>query len=128
MDDIGRYIRLQGAIRASIDAVPEGQAPVAGMAMVNVYRRFRAEAKKVIPSDHAEEFDAMFPDDVAIQRANPRDDLLDSAARYTGARLLLATLAGWLDGFVQEAKMQIEADAYAQARVKEERGVGFHAT
>jgi len=27
--------------------------------------------------------------------------------------------------FVQEAKMQMEANAYAKARVKEERGVGY---
>jgi hypothetical protein len=34
-------------------------------------------------------------------------------------------MAGWLDGFVQEARMNLEAQACAQARVKEERGVGF---
>ena len=96
-----------------------------GMPMVNAFRRFRAEAKAVIPPDKVAEFDAMFPSDVDIERANPRDDLLDRAALYNTSRLLLSTLAGWLEGFVREANMQLEANAYAEARVKEERGVGF---
>jgi hypothetical protein len=37
----------------------------------------------------------------------------------------LASLAGWLDGYVTEARMSMEAEAYADARVKAERGVGF---
>jgi hypothetical protein len=125
MKDISRYLRLQGAIRAAIDAVPEGQAALAGHAMMNAYRRFRSEARANIPNEQFSEFDAMFPTEVIFERANPRDDLQDAAAEFNAARLPLSTMAGWLDGFVQEAKMQMEANAYAKARVKEERGVGY---
>ncbi len=109
--DIGRYLRLQGAIRAAIDAVPDGQAALAGHAMMNAYRRFRSEARTVIAPENFSEFDAMFPTGVIFERANPRDDLQDAAAEFNAARLQLSTTAGWLDGFVQEAKMQMEAEA-----------------
>lgn len=40
-----------------------------------------------------------------------------------------AALAGWLRGVIaaetQEVRMKVEAEAYAAARIKEERGVGF---
>ena len=37
-------------------------------------------------------------------------------------------LAGWLGGFVDEERMVEEAAAYAEARMKKERGTGFGAS
>src|SRR3954447_21854100 len=114
MKDISRYLRLQGAIRAAIDAVPEGQAALAGHAMMNAYRRFRSEARANIPNEQFSEFDAMFPTEVIFERANPRDDLQDAAAEFNAARLQLSTMAGWLDGFCSGSQ-----DADGSERLRE---------
>jgi hypothetical protein len=34
-------------------------------------------------------------------------------------------MAGWLQGFIEEARLNLEAEAYARERLKQERGVGF---
>jgi hypothetical protein len=39
--------------------------------------------------------------------------------------VLPGRIAGFLGGYVAEARMSTEAQAYAEARVKEERGIGF---
>ncbi len=41
--------------------------------------------------------------------------------KYLFARGLLEQMAGWLDGYVQQTRMHAEAEAYAKARVAEER-------
>jgi hypothetical protein len=45
------------------------------------------------------------------------------------ARTRLGAMAGWLNGFIEEAqfeaRLRAEADAYAKERVKAERGIGF---
>jgi hypothetical protein len=43
------------------------------------------------------------------------------------ARTLMLAMVGWFDGIIQEARAGAEIEAYAAARVKEERGVGFGA-
>jgi hypothetical protein len=53
------------------------------------------------------------------------DAPIERAQQYHSAKTLLASLAGWLSGYVQQARMELEARAYAEERVKAERGVGF---
>ena len=69
-----------------------------------------------------EQFDRMFPKRIQGQHAsNPRR----RAELFNEARGLLGSLAGYLGSYVREAKLKMEADAYARERVKAERGVGF---
>lgn len=124
MQDVGRFLRLQGAIQAALDSIPMDQAVVAEQPMKDAYLRLRAETRSVIPGETLEEFDRMFPTEVKVGPTGS-SRMVIRAARFNAARSLLGSLAGWLDGFVQEARMTIEAEAYAHARVEEERGVGF---
>ena len=125
--DVGKYLRLQGAIQSALDAVGEDQSVVGSTAMRTAYERLRGEVHSSIPDAQAEEFERLFPEkppEPTTQQSRP----FLAAARYMSARALLATLKGWLDGYIQEAQYEArmaEADAYARERVKAERGVGF---
>ncbi len=123
--DVGKFLRLQGAIKSSLDAIPVDQAAVAADAMLTTYERMRSEVRDAIPKEHHKEFDRLFPATIERPVNNPGGRLALIAGRFNSARSLLGSMAGWLDGYVQAARMQMEAEAYAQARVKEERGVGF---
>jgi hypothetical protein len=72
---------FRGRFGAAVDAVSDGQAALAGHAMMNAYRRFLAEARAIIPKAQHSEFEAMFPTDVVFEPSNPRNDLLDAAAQ-----------------------------------------------
>jgi hypothetical protein len=88
--DIGRVLRLHGAITSTLAAVPIEQAGLTGEALPASYTRLRGEAIDIIPLKARDEFERLFPED---PKANE-------------ARVLLATLAGWLGGFVDEARMK----------------------
>jgi len=120
--DVGRFVRLVGAIRAAIDSADPGLAAVAGNALAQTYSRLRAEARNLVPDDRRDELDRVCPETL---QATGGSRMLLQAARFNAARSALSILAGWLQGFVDEARMAMEARAYAEARVKEERGVGF---
>jgi len=123
--DVAGFLRLQGAIRSVLDSVSEGQAAVAAEAMADSYRRLRHETRDAIPEEDREEFDRLFPETPPAITSRAMGRLGYEAAKFHAARALLGTMAGWLDGYVQHARMQMEAQAYAEKRAKEERGVGF---
>jgi hypothetical protein len=123
--DIGKFLRLKSSIEAAMSAVPTDQAAVAAGAMMATYDRIRAEVADVVSDEQSDEFSSLFPETVTNYPGLVLGASSKEAAKYNSARVLLGSLAGWLDGFVAEARMQKEADAYAAARVKEERGVGF---
>jgi hypothetical protein len=122
--DLGRYLRLQGAIQAALDAVDQGNAVVGAEAMRTSYTRLREEARSAIPDEQAAEFNRLFPAELPQPTARHSPQGLD-AVKYMTARSLLASLKGWLDGYVSEVRIGVEAEAYAKERVKAERGVGF---
>lgn len=119
--DVGKFLRLQGAIRAAHESIPPDHAVMGGTAMERAYERLRIEVQDAIPNEHLQEFDGLFPEHIGGFGHSPRGE----AERFHAARSLLASMAGWLDGYVQAARMEMEAQAYAEARVKEERGFGF---
>jgi hypothetical protein len=123
--DVPKVLRLQGTIRASLEAVPIAQAAHASETMAHTYRRARAEVLSAIPDVDREEFERLFPEQLDQVTDTSGGRIGMQVARYNTARNLLGSMAGWLDGYVRAAQMQVEASAYAQERVKAERGIGF---
>lgn len=108
--DIARFLRLQGAINAAVAAVPPDHAATAVTALVGSYATLRQEVRQVVAEDLHGEFDRLFPSmDVppapSVMRGGGFDPL-KSADVANLARTRLKTMGGWLDGFVQEARMQ----------------------
>ncbi len=123
--DVSRFLRLQGAINAAVAAIPSDHAATAVTALAGSYMTMREEVRLVIDDSLRDEFDRLFP--VMDVPAAPNVmrgggfDPFKSADIANQARARLKAMGGWLDGFVQEARMKMEAEAYASARVKEER-------
>lgn len=128
--DVGRFLRLQGAITSALTAVPVEQAARSGEALPTAYARLRGEAIDIIPAKARDEFERLFPEDPLTARGWTRGPgyATDTANRANEARAVLGMLAGWLGGFVDEARMEQEAAAYAAARIKAQRGTGFAAS
>lgn len=122
--DVRRFLRLQGAVRAAASSIAEDNAVVSADAMLQSYRRLRDEVRTAIPDEDVAEFDRVCPENVPSFAAN-RGVPIQQAGKFHAARGLLEQMAGWLDGYIRKAQMQAEAEAYAAARLKEERGVGF---
>ena len=125
--DVGCFLRLQGAITSTLAAVPIEQAAMTGEALPTFYTRLRGEAIDIIPVKARDEFERLFPEDPLTPRryTSGRNYPIQTANRANEARAILGSLAGWLGGFVAEARMKQEAAAYAEARIKAERGTGF---
>jgi hypothetical protein len=121
--DIGKFMRLRGAIQFAMDAVDPGQAAMGGDALARTYERLRGEVREAVHKGYRDEFDRLFPEQV--HRGSGATPAQMSARTYNEARSLLGSMAGWLQGFIDEARMQNEVQAFAEARVKAERGVGF---
>lgn len=104
--DIGRFMRLQGAIDAAAAAVPEDHAATAVTALVGAYSTLREEVRAAIDADYQGEFDRLFPTVTVPPTANLRAgfDPFRSADIANEARTRLRTMGGWLGGFVQEAR------------------------
>ncbi len=106
--DVGRFLRLQGAINAAVAAVPADHAATALTALVGSYASLREEVRQVIDENLHGEFDRLFPAMDVPATANVRRgfDPIQSADMANQARTRMKTMGGWLDGFVQEAKLQ----------------------
>lgn len=124
--DVGTFLRLQGAVDGAIDASKAKNSTQAGSATEDAYFRLRKEIRESIPAEDQEEFDRLFPDTV-IPSLKARSDAGPASAteRFGTAQTLLTSLSGWLGGYVQHARLEAETRAYAEERVKAERGVGF---
>ena len=115
-------LRLHGAITSALASVSEDQAVMAAEALGITYTSLRAEVRAIVPDGLTEEFERLFSPQVPGARARgPMGD----AKHFSQARAALGAMAGWLDGFIREARMRAEVEAYAKERVKAERGVGF---
>jgi hypothetical protein len=122
--DVGRVMRLQGAAREAANSVAEENAVVGAAGMHQAYQRLRDEVESALASELRSEFNRVCPKNVPAFAIN-RASAVERAGKFHAARGLLLEMVGWLDGIVRHAQMQAEAAAYAAARVKEERGVGF---
>jgi hypothetical protein len=121
--DAGKFLRLQKMVEAAASSAKESNAVMAAKAMQEAYNRVRGEVRETIPAARQEEFDRLFKSRLGGYGGGPRGE----ADRFHEAKTTLATLAGWLGGFVEEARLEAEVEAYAKARIKAERGVGFKA-
>lgn len=125
--EVGRILRLKEAIRGAMDALADKSATT-GDALPDAYKRFREETLGAVGPEHREELERLCPTWTRESTAGDFRrgfDPIKAGAAAEEARALLGQLAGWLDGFVLEARMKLEAEAYAQEKLRAERGVGF---
>ena len=115
-------MRLRSAVRETMAALHAGEKAGQGVAAPEAYERLRAEALAIVPDDKAEEFGHLFPEWTGGKVGRVGMHAVPLAEQ---ALAMLGQLAGWLDGFVEEARLAAEAQAYAVERVRQERGVGF---
>jgi len=123
--DVGRFLRLQGAVRAAAGAISEDHAVVGADAMMQSYQRLRGEVRIAIPPEDVDEFDRVCPPNVPSFATPPYGVPIAQADKFHAARGLLEQMAGWLEGYVRHAEMQANAEAYAAERVRQERVTGF---
>lgn len=121
--EIGPYLRLRAAIEATINSIPDESQTSSGSALPKAYKRFRNDAVRLIPDEDIEQFLRLCPEWTqplgGVQKPGTH------ARWFNEAKALLASLAGFLDGYVQETQLQINAEEYAKAKVADERGIGF---
>jgi hypothetical protein len=101
-DPLPRLLRLRGAIERSTEA-PETITAFSMAGLKDSYIRLRPQVRDVAVAlgVEAEEFDAIFPDEVT---SSQRNDL--SFAKSAAA--LLRTLDGFLDGLIEAAAIDEE--------------------
>jgi hypothetical protein len=101
MPDIGKFLRLRGAIQSIVEGLDDDQAVMAGEALAKDYARLRKEVAVVVSPENEEEFSRLFPESVHGYGSGP----MDYARKYHGAKGLLTQLGGWLQGFIDEAEL-----------------------
>jgi hypothetical protein len=131
--DIGACIRLRNSAKEALASLPEDQGS-AWRGLTSIYVQLRAQVASVVSEPQSAEFNALFPNEISVGAAD-NSIIHDPGAMFaqqdvaSQARSLIGALAGWLDGFIEEAqfaaKLHAEAEAYARERVKSEREFGF---
>jgi hypothetical protein len=101
--DVGKFLRLQGAIDAAVASVPADHAATAAGALVSSYVTLRQEVRLVIDESVHDEFDRLFPMMEAPASPNVRRgfDPIASADQANQARTRLKMMGGWLGGFLR---------------------------
>ncbi len=127
--DVGRFLRLRNAIQGAMDAIDADSQARSGIALPEAYRRFRAQAAELVLEEHQQAFNATCPEwkeplGGFTHSGNPAEALRQSRY-YNEARVLMGALAGYLDGYVAETRLNLETEAYARERARAERPVGF---
>lgn len=120
--DPGPFLRLKAAIDSTLSGGDDKS--LAAKAFSDAYAVFRAEAARIADEeDVVEEFDRLFPAAPTVSTpsvARGGFDPFKAGSDVAEASSLLRRLAGWLDGFVQSARLEAEAAAYASERVRHE--------
>jgi hypothetical protein len=126
--DAGQSLRLKGAIEGTLESIGGGDPMNSQAALASAYGRFREEALSAVDDSARAEVERLFPELHALSSSLNTDVVIDN---YHRARSLMQSLAGWLGGLIEEAqfkgRLEAEARAYAEERVRQERGVGFRA-
>ena len=119
--DPGVFLRLKSAIDATVSGI--GEPAVSVKALADAYTAFRAEAERLAHDNQLDdEFERLFPapQETASPSTRAGVDPFALASQGNEALSLLNRLSGWLDGFVQTARVSAEAQAYAEARLRQE--------
>lgn len=127
MMDIGKVMRLRDAISGALSAV-EADTLGSGNALPSAYTNLRQQVKSTIEDELQEEFESLFPawsHPPLMGSRRPGFDPLKVMGVVNEAKALLGQLSGWLDGFVSEARLALEAKEYAEQRLREDRKIGF---
>ena len=103
--DVGKFLRIQGAIDAAVEAVPGDQAATAAGALVGSYLTLRQEVRLVIDESVYDEFDRLFPmmEPPASPNVRRGFDPFANADQANQARIQLKMMGGWLGGFLRAA-------------------------
>lgn len=121
--DVGRFLRLRNAIQQSMEAVTEDVKAYAGSVLLEAYSRFHEDALMLVPQDDLEQLLKVCPDvnpqRIGQIRSGPGSGS-DQAKAFVEAKVLLGGLAGFLDGYVEENRMRVEAEE--KARLAAEAG------
>lgn len=120
--DPGVFLRL----KLSIDATLAGleQRTLAAQALAEAYASFRSEAERVAEVEGVlDEFGRLFPLPTVARQPSVSAgfDPVAAASGSSESRSLLLRLSGWLGGFVEQTRLELEARAYAEARTGQER-------
>ena len=122
--DLGRLLRLHGAVQAATDVTPDGNA---APALTSSYLRLREQALELVDDERRAELDATFPIIDTVELPSTPHPRLTSRLEATGgpaartAQALLAQLAGWLDGYIAALTLEQRMRLEAEERVKQER-------
>lgn len=112
--DVGAVIRVRNAAREALTATPSDQGS-AWRGLIETYRILLQQAREVIGEEVRPELVAMFPREIDARGADADVTRSPSALfRHqevaSEARTRIASLAGWLDGHIEEAKFSLRLD------------------
>mgnify|MGYP000896274428 CR=1 FL=1 len=92
------------------------------------YKTIRCQVAGMIPEDALKEFEELFPEEIDCTRATRGDmttTLFGKQDVNAESRVRLASLGGWLSGWVEanerSQRIEAEAAAYAKERILAER-------
>ena len=111
--DIGRFLRLRNAVQQAASAIPADSSGTSGRALPEAYKRFREEALAIVPKEHREQFEQVCPEWTTSLGGSRAEDPFIQSQFYNEARVLMGGLAGFLDGYVDETRLRIEAEERA---------------
>lgn len=99
--DLGRLMRLRGAIQAALDSIPERGSAYSAEGLKAAYLRLREEAKQVVDPALWQEFDRLFPPSVMFRG----QDEFAKAQEFVDAKILLGSLGGCKGSLTKPACM-----------------------
>ncbi len=127
MDSI-RTLRLSAMAKEALGSTPD-DAGSAWKGLSEAYKAIRDQVAGMISDDTLKEFEELFPEQIDCSRAANGDmstTLFGKQDVSSESRVRLASLAGWLNGWVdaieRTQRIEAEAAAYAQARILAEEG------
>ncbi len=99
----------------------------AWLGLSDAYRSIRHQVSGMVPDDALQEFEELFPEEVDCSPTrHPTMGSFGKQDVSAESRSRLASLAGWLDGWIEASEraqlIDAEAKAYAEARTMAQGG------
>lgn len=119
--DAGAFLRLKAAIDATLVGTEVKSTAARGLA--ERYATFRSEAGRLAEErGEADELARLFPAAAPSTSTGGLGalDIQRSMEDAHAAHALLTGLSGWLNGHVEQVRLEAEARAYAEARDRHE--------